>query len=475
MRRSAPLALLGLALLLGALLRLYRLSAADLSADEAAAWAAAAAPDARAVAARQPALDAGKLPLYDLALHQWIGMFGDSVAAMRALSAVLGIVAIALAFAATREVMIVMGGTREIEHAALAGALSALLVAANLVLVTQARTARMYPLVLVMELAQVSCFVHAQGSRPRLAGRSASLLGVAVFSALAVAANFTAALLIAGEAVWLGWAALRRIAGSHRRGAPALHLLWPALALAAGVALLAPFAMSAGHVALGALRSGVLSWARLRPPWWPLRLLRRASGKAPFLLFAPLGLYAGWRVVRDEGGAALAFLLCWLVVPPMLVMIVSYAITPIEQTRYVIASVVAFLVLAAIGLALIDDVRLRAVLLVLALALSLDHVRRDFRKPQFAQWRAATAAALTHAGPDGRIAVAPAYAVNVVRYYLAPAQRARAEPADPVCGMRQRVLILGGMDLLAPARLDELTRCFGLVRQRLRFVEVRER
>jgi hypothetical protein len=449
-------ALLGLALILGAALRSWRLGAADLSADEAAAWAAAAAPDVGAVAARQSALDAGKLAFYDLTLHGWIRLFGDGVAAMRALSALLGVAAIVLAFAAARAVMTVLGGPRQAEHAVRTGALAALLVAVNLVLVTESRTARMYPLVLAMELAQLACFVRAQADCLRPVTRAASLAATALFSGLAIAANFTAALLIAGELVWLGWAAMRR-----RGPARALHLAAPALALAAGLALLAPFTGAA--------------WARARPPWWPLQLMRRASGKAPFLLFAPLTIYAAWRMAREEGGAALAFLLCWTAVPPILMMAVSYTITPLEETRYVIASVVAFLVLAAVGLALIDDARIQIILIVLVLALSLDHVRRDFRKPQFPQWRAATAIALAEAGPDGRIAVAPGYAVNVVRYYLPPGERARADVADEVCGMRQRALVLGGKDLLAPTRLTELTNCFTLIRRRLRLVEVRTR
>jgi mannosyltransferase len=471
--RGTALALLGLALILGVGLRFYRLGAADLSADEAASWAAAAAPDASAVAARQSALDAGKLALYDLALHRWVEVFGDRVGTMRALSAILGIVAIALAFAAARQVMLVLGGSQEIEYATLAGAFAALMVAVDLVLVSQSRTARMYPLMLAMELAQVACFVRAQSARLRIVDRVASMLGVALFTALAVAANFTAGLLIASEAAWLGWTFVRRGDARSYGRAGSLHLLAPGLALGAGLAVLAPFSFAAGHVAVGALDSGALAWARLRPPWWPLEMLRRASGKAPFLLFAPLALYAAWRMGRSEGRAALGFLLCWLLVPMALVMVVSYAITPIEETRYVISSVVAFFILAAAGFAAIANTRLRAVLVVLMLALSLAHVQRGFRKPAFAQWREATALSLAQAGANGRISVAPAYAINVVRYYLPSAQRSSAASVSEVCDTRQQVLILGGIHILPPARVAELRDCYPHLVRRLRFIEVR--
>lgn len=427
------------------------------------------------MAARQAALDAGKLALYDLTLHKWIDVFGDGVFAMRALSAILGIVVIALAFAATREVMLVLGGPREAECAALAGALAALMVAVDLALIDQSRTARMYPLMLAMELAQVACFTRAQSDRLRIADRAASLLGAAVFSALAIAANFTAGLLILSEAGWLGWAFVRRRGGHIYGCADSLHLFAPALALGAGLAMLAPFSFAASHVALGALHAGALAWASLRPPWWPMEMLRRASGKAPFLLFAPLALYAGWRMARSEARAALGFMLCWLLVPMALVVVVSYAITPLEETRYVISSLVAFFILAAVGLAAIPNARLRIALIVLMLALSLAHVERGFRKPAFAQWRAATVLALTQSGADGGIVVAPAYAINVVRYYLPPAQRSRAASAGVACGTGPQVLILGGIHILSPARVAKLRDCYPHLVRRLRFIEVRLR
>ena len=83
--------------------------AAELSADEAASWAGAAAPDLRTVIERERSLDPGKLALYDLALHGWIALGGDGVGSMRAFSAVLGTLTIALVFAATRELMLGSG------------------------------------------------------------------------------------------------------------------------------------------------------------------------------------------------------------------------------------------------------------------------------------------------------------------------------------------------------------------------------
>src|SRR5260370_11364336 len=295
MPRVQALALLALALVLGAGLRFYRLGAAELSADEAASWAGATAPDLRTVIARQRSLDPGKLALYDVALHGWIVLAGDSVRSMRALSALLGTVAIALVFVATRELMLDLGGAAEIRRAELGAAFAALIAAINLTFVEQARTVRMYPLTLMLELAQVACFLRAVSTRARGPSRAASLVGIAVFGALATASNFTAGLLIVGEAMWLGWAALDRRAHAPARAMGRLPLLSPALALAAGMALLSPMVPMASHVSIATVHAGVLNWSHLRPPWWPLEMLRGASGKAPFLVLLPLSVHGPCR------------------------------------------------------------------------------------------------------------------------------------------------------------------------------------
>jgi hypothetical protein len=327
----------------------------------------------------------------------------------------------------------------------------------------------------MLELAQVACFLRAVSTRARVPSRTASLVGIAVFGALATASNFTAGLLIVGEAMWLGWAALSRRGDARARAMGGLHLLSPALALAAGMALLAPMVPMASHVSIATVHAGVLNWSHLRPPWWPLEMLRGASGKAPFLVLLPLAVYGGWRMSRGGDGAALGFLLWWMLGPVAMVMAVSYAFAPFEETRYVISSVAAFFILAGVGLAAIDDAKLGVGLTVLVIALSLDHVRRDFIKPQYPQWREATALALAAAAPGGKISVAPMYAVNVVRYYLPHEGQASAEGASEQCEMSERVLILGGEGILEPARLAALKQCDPLIVGRFRLVEVRKR
>src|SRR5579864_2232845 len=98
------LVVLVLALVVGAVLRFDNLGALEMSADEGATWAAADAPSTRDVIAIQQTHNAGKLPLHDLLLHEWIAVFGDGLVAMRSLSALCGLVTIALMFPLTREI-----------------------------------------------------------------------------------------------------------------------------------------------------------------------------------------------------------------------------------------------------------------------------------------------------------------------------------------------------------------------------------
>ncbi|MGA8568908.1 MAG: hypothetical protein WB580_14035, partial [Candidatus Binataceae bacterium] len=62
-----------------------------------------------------------------------------------------------------------------------------------------------------------------------------------------------------------------------------------------------------------------------------------------------------------------------------------------------------------------------------------------------------------------------------VRYYLPVERRASVVEAGGQCEMSQRVLVLSGAQLLAPAQLAALRDCDPLVVGRLRLVEVRKR
>ncbi len=457
-------ALLAVALVIGTGVRFHRLGYAQMDIDEGASWAGASAPTLGEVVARERQMDPGKLALYDLMLHEWIGFFGDGLSAMRAMSAALGTIAIVLAFAAVREACRGPDGAGDVTGE-LAGALAALAVATNLTLVISDRTARMYSLTLAAELAQVIFFLRA-----RREGGLRNYAGVACFSALAVAANFSALCLLAAEAAWL-----LCLLGARRAGESIAkrQVVLTALCVAAGMAMLMPLLLAAAPSVATAVHGGIIEWIKQRPPWWPLVMLEQWTG---WVLFSPLAALAGFGVWRQWRGAdsASAFFLAWLLVPMLAVAGFSWAVMPLMVPRYLLGSLVAFFALAALGAASIEN-RLAVLGLAVALAfVSLQRIHRHFRRPQGAQWREAVELARASAGPQGQIAVVPYYAADVARYYLPAGSRQLAVGFEDGCGPA-RVAILAGATYVPDGITAKAQACYPRVLAELRKLEVRAR
>jgi mannosyltransferase len=458
-------ALLAVALVIGTGVRFHRLGYAQMDIDEGASWAGASAPTLGEVVARERQMDPGKLALYDLMLHEWIGVFGDGLSAMRAMSAALGTIAIVLVFAAVREACRGSDGAGGVAVGELAGALAALAVATNLTLVISDRTARMYSLTLAAELAQVIFFLRA-----RREGGLRNYAGVACFSALAVAANFSALCLLAAEAAWL-----LCLLGARRAGESIAkrQVVLTALCVAAGMAMLVPLLLAAAPSVATAVHGGIIDWIKPRPPWWPLVMLEQWTG---WVLFSPLAALAGFGVWRQWRGAdsASAFFLAWLLVPMLALAGFSWAVMPLMVPRYLLGSLVAFFALAALGAASIEN-RLAVLGLAAALAfVSLQRIHRHFRRPQGAQWREAVELARASAGPQGPIAVVPYYAADVARYYLPAGSRQLAVGFEDGCGPA-RVAILAGATYVPDGITAKAQACYPRVLAELRKLEVRAR
>lgn len=486
--RREAWALLALALVLGAGLRFHRLANAGLSADEGASWAAASTPGLRAVIESEQQLDPGKLALYDILLHGWIGVFGDGVFAMRAMSAVLGTVAIFLVLAAVREVVLSLaedradisgeggagslsaaqegGGKRAAELAMMAGAFAALLYATNIEMVLTDRTVRMYPLVMSAELLQIIFLVRAQRR-----GGFGNYLGAAVCTAAMIAGNFTASFLLAAEGLWLGCLLAVKLAGLRAGG---LAIFRPAAALAAGLLLLAPMMPGAIASSAAAVHGGAIDWLKLQSIWWPYTTLRWSAGShSLFWLFAALGIAGVWWNWRTERLAA-GFLGAWTLGPFAAVIAVSYVIRPVEFPRYVNIAFVGLFALAGLGAATPRSAAVRAALAALLILTSLRPFHHWLRRSREAAWDAAAAAAVRQAPPSAQIAVFPAFAGNVVRYYLPPARRGDVVGVQNDCGPAQ-VLIFSGRALYSPVQVAKLEACYPHAVASLFKVEVRAR
>ena len=149
----------------------------------------------------QALLNPGKLAIYEIVLHGWMILFGDGLGAMRQLSAMLDTFSIVVVFALVRELFSAGSATPQnaIGFGGIpVGALAALFFAVNLVTIKYARELRMYPLALLIVLLQVWVFIRAVKR-----GGHLDLGALAALTALAVGAHFSAAFMIAAEALCL--------------------------------------------------------------------------------------------------------------------------------------------------------------------------------------------------------------------------------------------------------------------------------
>jgi hypothetical protein len=413
--RKLALGIFVLALILGAGLRFHRLGAEEMNRGEAAAWTAASAPTVADVIASGRRIDPGKLALYDVTLHGWMAMFGDRVGAMRMLSAIMGTLSIVLIFAAVREILVSFDATADPMMAEFAGAFAALLFACNLQMITWDRTARMYSPMLAAMLAQLFFFVRAH--------RKAGILNwvaAAIFTILAAASNYLALFFFAAEGVWLVYLLIaQRARGTTLK----LSFARPVLALIVAALVIAPLGLAESRVEVGALQRGALEWIEYQPPWWPFRALQVLSGNAAFWPMLALAIFATWSQ-RTKAIHAMIFIVCWLVVPFLIDMMVSYAITPLMIERYVLASLVAFLVLTAVGLASIPSDLARYAIAILVLGQSLAHIHHHWRAPEDIQWREAAEFAAAAVPPGEKVALMPPLEpLYVLDYYLPPQSR----------------------------------------------------
>ena len=459
--------LLALAVVLGGFFRFHRLARWDMNGDEAIAWAAVIEPDLhKVVQAFWHFENGGKLPLFDILMHGWVRVFGDSLFALRAMPAALGTIAIVLLFIAVREVCRSLGGETAVEAGEVAGAFAALIYALNLTMVASDRTAREFPLLTTTELAQIIFFVRAQ-RRPTLVAD----LGIAIFTTIMVSTNYSASFLLAAEALWLGSLLLARWAGSAR--AAEVAIFRPGLAVMAGIALLAPLLPGIFSSSRRAVQYNAISWIRVQPVSWPFTVLRDVAGKPDlFWIFAALivfGVWWQWRSARMAAG----FLAAWMLGPILAVFLVTYLIAPMEFPRYVLIAFVGMFAFAGFGAGCVRSTAVRIVLVVLIVRLSTPMIHNWVKVLREGAWREATALA-DQSAAGGQIAVCPPVNLNVVRFYLGPERRGDAIAMNRKC-VAAPVVILSGRGVVSDEEIAIAEACYPRVLARFNLVEVRAR
>jgi hypothetical protein len=417
MRRNAAI-LLCVALALGTALRFFRLGSRELSIDESLSWYAAAAPSVSDLLRIQHGVDSGKLAVHELALRGWMHMFGDSEGAIRGMSALIGTLSIALVFILAVELLSTISsaeGEDRQQSVYLIAGLSALLFAVGLPAVEIARQARMYSMMQAWILAQVIFMLRA-----RRLGGLASYAGLSIFTAIAVATNFTALLVIGAEGLWLIYLFVREARSLEPgRNGTAWRLV---AAILAAVILLLPFTSGFENGAVG-LERGDFSW--IGPPgrWEPFATFESGLGSWPFplfLLFAIVGGVRFWRTHREEAALGLS----WILLPPIALFAGSYLLTPMLVTRYLISSFVPVFILTAIGIQSLRSENYRAIALIGIVSLCILRVSSDLR-PGDDRWHRACELALAHDGQERRVGACRDY--YLVSYYIGTPERHRVQ------------------------------------------------
>jgi uncharacterized membrane protein len=448
--------LLAVAIALGVELRFRRLDLVSMSIDEGFTWAAAGQQVSRLLQL-QPILDTGKLPLYDLLLHYWMHVFGDSLRSMRGFSATISTISILLIFALVREVYRTLAEDAS-ETGELAGGFGALLFATNVAILDSARTARMYPLMMAAELSQMLLFLRAQRC-----GRVLDYMLTAVFLALAIAANFTAAFILVGEAFWLAFLFVTRPRGLQRDD---VHVAGPALSLVAGLVLLSPWRRAAKCLLREGVRHRDFGWIPYQPPLhWSYEVLRgSAATEWLFGLLLALSIFAIWRG-KSRAPLVVIFMAAAAVGPSAAVAMASLFGVPMMVDRYVLSAIVAFLGLAAIGAASLES-RLEKMIIFICILWSARAV-----VPPSVDWRQAAAIACAASSVRTRIGVVPVCALDVVRYHLPPARRPRAVGLRSGCGDPRILIVSPGS--VSPRLMSSLKACYPRLLGRPALLEVR--
>jgi hypothetical protein len=466
-RRVFSIVLLVIAVSLGAHYRFHNLQRWDMNGDEGNAWAAVVKPTVHQVMAtfwREE--NGGKLPLFDIVLHEWVRIFGDSLFAMRAMSATLGTLAIVLLFVAVREICRSLGGAALAEVAEIGGAFAALIYALNLTIVVSDRTAREFALLTVAELAQIIFFVRAQRR-----GTWTDYLGIAAFTAVMLPINYTASFLLFAEALWLGCVLLAKWAGSVP--ARKLAIFAPGIAVMGGIALLAPLLPRIFASSRDAVQAGAVSWIKLQPASWPLTVLRDVAGvPALFRILVALMVFGiGWQ--WRSGRLAWGFLAAWMLGPLLTVFLISYTIQPMEFPRYVLIAFVGMFALAGFGAGCVRSTAVRIVLAAMIVHFAVPPVRGWLKALRDGSWREATTLA-DQSAAGGQIAVCPSFNLDVVRFYLPPEHRPDAVAMDLKCSSAP-VLILSGKGIIPDEQMAMAQACYPRLLADLQLVEVRAR
>ena len=379
--------LLGLILLLGAGLRVYRVGSEGIWLDEGVSLSRAASSPAEIVSGRDP--DPSP-PLYYLLLHFWIRGFGDSELSIRIPSVIFGTVSIFLLYLVGREFF-----DRR------TGLTAALFLALAAFPVYFSREARMYSLLLTLSLASFYCL----GRLIRKGSKTAGIWYLLATAGVLYTHNLGISTILAQNIFLL--IVFQQSGRAEKLPAGCWYSLQGMLLI-----LYLP-GLSVVLRQMSFVRGGYWS----PPPaavdlWRTARLYAGSSAGAAILIAgAAVALLPGDNR-REPGDGRLfphrrTFLASWLLTPILFPFLLSLVSTPIYIARITIAAAPALYLLAARGLERIPGRGKQAALAGLTGVILFLPVRDFYRPPRNEPWREVVQLVEEEAGPGDGVLVSP--------------------------------------------------------------------
>jgi mannosyltransferase len=341
------------------------------------------------------------MAVYYLLLRGWLH-FGQSEFWIRTLSVIPGVATLPVVYAVGRRLF-----DRRV------GLAAALLLSVHVGHVAYSQEARGYSLAVLF--VSLSCLYFL---RVVQSCQSGDVVLYVLFTVLAVYTHFFAALVVAAQVVSL--ALLRWHDLPTRRLVRGLGLV---------VILCVPAVLFAFSKDVGQL-----NWVRKTS----LKELEHAAtlltGNGVVLLayvvlwvIATAAAITTWRKHgRSMDSWSYGFLLSWLFTPLLLMLLISIK-KPILAPRFLLTSVPAAVLLAAIGVLRLRPFYLRIAALTLLVAVSAAALAGYYRKPK-EDWRGVTQYVLTHARPDDLVLIYPQWDGVAVDYYRSFSAKS-AEPS----------------------------------------------
>jgi mannosyltransferase len=329
-------------------------------------------------------------PLYYFMLHAWMSVAGDSERAARALSALFGVVTVA---------MVYLLAARLFDP--VTGVVAALLIAVSPFHLAASQEARMYALLTLVSLCSMDRFVRLLEAPGR-----AAFVGYVVATTAMLYTHVYAAFIAGAQTL-----ALAALLAAAR---PTYLRVWRRVLLAQATALILflPWVERLFRQVLF-VEHGFWIPPNATPALLKTLVLYAGSAEVAWV-WIPLAVLP---LAFGPGRRRALFLLLWLACLVVLPFVLSKVVAPIFAPKYTIAGSVAFVLLAARGLTLLPSRVLQAAVAVALMGVSVAPLRHYYGTMQKDPWRTMVASVESAAQPRDLVLFNQPYGQIPFDYY----------------------------------------------------------